>query len=72
MTINKQTNRLQKPEIQQDEGEEEREYLSAPPSSVGWVGRGVILMQSADEWEVAGASFVDKLFCPGMEPGSRI
>lgn len=25
-------------------------------------------MQSEDVWEVAGVSFVDKLFCPGMEP----
>jgi len=25
-------------------------------------------MQSEDKWEVAGVSFVDKLFYPGMEP----
>lgn len=36
--------------------------------SISWVGKGVILMQSEDEWEVADVSFVDKLFYPGMEP----
>lgn len=29
-------------------------------------------MQSEDVWEVAGVSFVDKLFCPGMEPVYQI
>lgn len=37
-----------------------------------WVGKGVILMQSEDVWDVAGVSFVDKLFCSGMEPVYRI
>lgn len=35
-------------------------------------GKEVVLMQSEDAWEVAGVSFVDKLFCPGMEPVYRI
>lgn len=29
-------------------------------------------MQSEDVWEVAGVSFVDKLFCPRREPVYRI
>ena len=40
--------------------------------SISWVGKGVILMQSEDEWEVADVSFVDKLFYPGMEPVYQI
>lgn len=74
ITINKKLNRLQKPASQQkEEEEEERECLSAPYSNkLSLGGKGVILMQSENVWEVAGVSFVDKLFCLGMEPVYRI
>lgn len=56
------------PVIQQNE-EEGRECRQTP---YVWVGKGVILMQSEDVWDVAGVSFVDKLFCAGTEPVYRI
>lgn len=68
MTINKKRKSLQKSVFQRNEGEGDRQCLSAPRSSV-LGGKGSVLMQSEDEWEVAGTSSVDKLFCPGMEPG---
>ena len=75
LLVNKKPNRLQKPAIQQNEEEEvEIECVSADiyANSISWVGKGVILMQSEDEWEVAGVSFVHKLFYPGTEPVYQI
>lgn len=75
ITINKKPNRLRKPAIQQNE-EDEREsvcqlHTLSKLSQLGGKASD-FLMQSEDVWEVAGVSFVDKLFCPGMEPIYRI
>lgn len=70
-SINK-SNRLQKWAIQQNEEEEVQTVCVSCTISISWVGKGVILMQSEDGWEVADVSFVDKLFYPGMEPVYQI
>lgn len=46
--------------------------VSLNSSALRMGGKEELLTQSEDEWEVAGVSFVDKLFCPGMEPVYRI
>jgi hypothetical protein len=69
ITINKKPNKCQTPVIQQNEEEGRECQLILQETLYGWEGGD---FNAEDVWDVAGVSFVDKLFCTGIEPVYRI
>lgn len=55
--------------IQQNEEEGRECQLILQETLYGWEGGD---FNAEDVWDVAGVSFVDKLFCTGIEPVYRI